>query len=430
VVPVHSANHTFQQAIAALNARQFADAERLFRRVLRSQPNHAGALNLLTVVLMNKGRFSEAETFIARAVALGGASDVSHYNYGLTLKQLNRPAEALQQFSQAAAINPTVPETFNNRGTVFNALGQYENAISDFDRAIALDPKSAAAHCNRGKSLAKMKRHGEALASYDEALAREPGLIAAWLGRGDVLTDLKRYDEALAAYDDAPGKSADLGEAWVGRGNVFHRLKRYDVALAAYDKALALEPAVLGLDENLAIAWFGRGCVLTARRRHGEAFAAFDKAFALDAELIGLQGARLNSKIQTCDWADLTRDIDRQIKSVRDKKTCNPFYLLAIPNIARGSTHRRPIMGFDELPAAPGRTRQDGGPPARSYPHRICLSRFPSACDGDPDRGYVRVPRSIQIRRDGNIHRPARCIRDASQTGTFVRPVCRCVPLE
>jgi Tfp pilus assembly protein PilF len=113
VVPVHSANHTFQQAIAALNARQFADAERLFRRVLRSQPNHAGALNLLTVVLMNKGRFSEAETFIARAVALGGASDVSHYNYGLILKQLNRPAEALQQFSQAAAINPTVPETFN-----------------------------------------------------------------------------------------------------------------------------------------------------------------------------------------------------------------------------------------------------------------------------------------------------------------------------
>jgi protein O-GlcNAc transferase len=178
-----------------------------------------------------------------------------------------------------------------------------------------------------------MKRHGEALASYDEALAREPGLIAAWLGRGDVLTDLKRYDEALAAYDDAPGKSADLGEAWVGRGNVFHRLKRYDVALAAYDKALALEPAVLGLDENLAIAWFGRGCVLTARRRHGEAFAAFDKAFALDAELIGLQGARLNSKIQTCDWADLTRDIDRQIKSVRDKKTCNPFYLLAIPTL-------------------------------------------------------------------------------------------------
>ena len=110
-MPVHSADRIFQQAIAALNARQFADAERLFRRLLGSQPSHAGALNLLTIVLMNGGRFSEAETFIARAVALGGASDVSHYNYGLILKQLNRPADALQQFSQAAAIDPTVSET-------------------------------------------------------------------------------------------------------------------------------------------------------------------------------------------------------------------------------------------------------------------------------------------------------------------------------
>ena len=386
-MPVHSADHTFQQAIAALNARQLAEAERLFRRLLRSQPRHAGALNLLTIVLMNAGRFPEAETFIAKAVALGGASDVSHYNYGLILKQLNRPADALRQFNQAAAINPTVAETFNNRGTVFNALGQYEKAISDFDRAIALDPKSATALCNRGKSLAKMRRHDEALASYDEALAREPGLIEAWLGRGNVLTDLKRHDEALVAYDHALGKRADLAEAWVGRGNVFYSLKRYDEALAAYDKALALEPALsaawlgrgnvlsavfvsgglsamtrrliwhqssrrlgrprnvflrlkhrrlasydkaLALDENLAKAWFGRGCVLPPGR-HGEAFAAFDKAFALDAESIGLQDARLHSKMRICDWAGLTQDIDRQIESVRDKQTSNPFPLLAIP---------------------------------------------------------------------------------------------------
>jgi protein O-GlcNAc transferase len=382
-VPAQSADQIFQQAIAALNARQLADAERLFRRVLGSQPNHVGALNLLTVVLMNGGRFSEAESFVSRAVAIGGASDVSHYNYGLILKQLNRPADALQQFSQAAAINPTVSETFNNRGTVFNALGQYEKAISDFNRAIALDPKSAAALCNRGKSLAEMNRHGE-------ALAREPGLIEAWLGRGNVLTDLKRHDEALAAYDAALGKRADLAEAWVGRGNVLYGLKRYDEALAAYDEAVALAPGLseawlgrgnvlaylysfpealsaydkaldlapelaaawvgrgnvflhlkhrnalasydkaLALDENLAKAWFGRGCVLTARGQHGEAFAAFDKAFALDAESIGLQDARLHSKIRMCDWADLTRDVDRLIKSVRDKKISDPFSFVAI----------------------------------------------------------------------------------------------------
>jgi predicted O-linked N-acetylglucosamine transferase (SPINDLY family) len=268
----------FQKAVSALNQRDVAEAERLFKKLLRINPNHVAALNLLTAVLMGAGRFAEAEPVIAKAISLSTVSDAAYYNFGLILKRLNKPAQALQQFNQALHLNPAVPETWNNRGTVFNDLRKFTEAAADFDRAISLKPSYWEAYTNKGKSLAGLKRYDDAFTAYDKALALNPDLAEAWLGRGIVLAELKRCDEALAAYDKALALKPNLAEAWAGRGNVFTSLERYDEAFAAYDKAVALKP-------DLPEAWLGRGTVLAGLKRCDEALAAYDKALALKPDL-------------------------------------------------------------------------------------------------------------------------------------------------
>ncbi|WBL75692.1 tetratricopeptide repeat protein [Bradyrhizobium xenonodulans] len=450
----------FNEALSALNARDLKKAEEGFRRVIKSEPSHVPALNLLTIVLMNTNRFAEAEPFIARAVKLNQGSDVSFYNYGLIAKQLGKPALAHEQFTSALRLNPNVRESWNNRGAACNDLGQYEAAISDFDRSIALDPNYADAHANKGKSLLELGRHAEALAAYDRALSVRPELAeawlgrgtalarrghrdealaafdralsirgdlaegwigrgnvlyelrryadaaasydralgiapesaAAWLGRGNVNADIKRYDEALTAYgkalsikpdstqaligrgnvftalklhDDAlalydvvlSGK-ANSAEAWLGRGNVLLDLRRHDDALAAYDKAVSIAPdlaeawlgrgnvfadvknygeALDGYDKALSIrsdlaeAWFGRGNIFADLRRHDDAFAAFDRAFSLNRGLPGVEGARLYSKLNCCDWTEIEAERTRLIASIRaGEGGCQPFALLSI----------------------------------------------------------------------------------------------------
>ncbi|WP_372703147.1 tetratricopeptide repeat protein [Bradyrhizobium sp. Bra64] len=450
----------FNEALAALNARDLAKAEEGFRRVIKSEPSHVPALNLLTIALMNTNRFAEAEPFIARAVKLNQGSDVSFYNYGLIAKQLNKPALAHEQFTRALRLNPNVRESWNNRGAVCNDLGQYEAAISDFDRSIALDRNYPDPHANKGKSLLELgryqdalaaydralslrpdlpeawlgrgtvlarlrrrtealaafervlsirtdlleawigrghvlyelRRHEDAFASYDRALAIAPQAAAAWLGRGNALADLKRHDEALAAYDKALSIKPDsteamigrgnvfLGlrrhddalaiydaalsgragsaEAWLGRGNVFLDLRRHDEALAAYDRALSIAPDLaeawlgrgnvfadikrygealegydkaLSLRSDLAEAWFGRGNIFADLRRHDDAFAAFDRALSLNRELPGVEGARLYSKLNCCDWTDIESEKARLIESIRaGEGACQPFALLSI----------------------------------------------------------------------------------------------------
>jgi protein O-GlcNAc transferase len=270
----------FNEALAALNAQNFVAAEALFKKVLRADQRHIPALNLLTVVLMSLGRHSEAEQFIERATKLNRTSDVSFYNYGLISKHLNKPQQALDNFSAAIALNPTVAETWNNRGTVFNDLEKYDLALLDFDRAISLNNRYAEGYANKGKSLTSLERYDDALAAYDKALALKPDLAEAWLGRGAVFRDLKRHEEAFAAYDKALSLKPGLAEAWLGRGNVVRELKRHDEALAAYDKALSLRP-------ELAEAWLGRGNVFSDLKRHDQALAAYDKALALKPDFAG-----------------------------------------------------------------------------------------------------------------------------------------------
>jgi protein O-GlcNAc transferase len=385
-------NRDFQSALSALQAGKLGDAVRLFDTVLRVEPKHLGALNLMAVVLTQLGRFTEAESYFCRALQDHPPSDATLYNYGIVLKVLNRPAEALQRFSEAVRLNPSVAETWNHRGTTFNDLNRHEEAITDFDKATALNPRYAEAFQNKGKSLLALRRGDEALAAFGRALAINSGLAEAWLGRGHALGVLGNYEEALSAYDRALALDPNLAEASLGRGNVFVQLQQYDNAITAYDRAVALKPYLaepwlvrglvlgvfgnrqgalsafdraLALDPNLAAAcigrgniflqlqhyddalaaydralalnanfaeaWFGRADVFVHLKEPDKALAAFDRALALKRDIEFAQGARLHAKLSSSNWANLEAEVADVIAAVRaGKLAAPPFHFLGI----------------------------------------------------------------------------------------------------
>jgi len=273
-----AADQTFQRALAALSAQNAGEAERLFRALLQVAPKHVGGLNLLAVLLTQRGQYEEAERHIRLALKVSAQSDATHYNHGIILKALQRPAEALESFTRALAINPNAAETWNNRGTVLNELQRPREAIADFDRAIAINPRYADAFFNKARSFAALNAVTESLGAYQRAAALNPRLIEAWVGCGNLLTGLGRGEEALAAYEHALALAPKRADAWLGRGTALFGLGKYDDALAAYDQALALNP-------NLAEAWQGRGIVFARGKRTADASAAYDKALQLNPAL-------------------------------------------------------------------------------------------------------------------------------------------------
>jgi protein O-GlcNAc transferase len=273
-----TAESMFHAALTALNGGRFAEAERLFRTVLKSTPRHVGALNLLAVALMSLERFAEAEEFVAKALKLHQGSAASFYNHGIILKRLGQPKRALERFDRALRLDPRNHEAWNNRGAVLNDLRHYERAIADFDQAIALSPGYYEALCNKGKSLDELGRQEEAFAAYGAALALRPDPAEAWLGHANLLRKLGRHDEAFAAYGKALALRPGLAEAWLGRGQALLDLRQHEDALVALDQALALRPDLPG-------AWNARGNALSERQRHDEALAAYEKVLAINPEV-------------------------------------------------------------------------------------------------------------------------------------------------
>jgi tetratricopeptide (TPR) repeat protein/SAM-dependent methyltransferase len=268
-----SIDDNFKEAIASFQAGRLNDAERCFKQVLRDQPKHVAALNLLSVLLTHLKRYDEAERYVKSALEVNSSSEATLYNYGIILKALKRPIEALERFNEALAINAVDADTWNNCGAVLNDLKHYDDAIVKFGRAIELQPNYAEAFSNKGKSLMLLGRYDEATTAYEKALTLKPDLAEAWQGRAAVFDRLNRREEALGAYNKALALKPDLAEAWQGLGSVLYDLMRYDEARAAYKRALILKPYLFKALNDLVSLLLSEGRIVEALDLARRAFA-------------------------------------------------------------------------------------------------------------------------------------------------------------
>jgi len=279
---------TLETAWRLHQAGNLLEASRLYQEVLRANPKHFQALQLLGFLHFQRGEFADAERVMDKAIKVNPNSVDALYNRGCALQALERHKEALQCFGKALTVNPKFAPAHVNRGNVLSRLQRYDEAMLSYDKALALQPGSAEALLNRGNALLELKRAADALASYDRALALEPDNALIWNNRGSALTDLNRHDDALQSFNKAVGLEPNYPEALDNRGHALLGLERFAEALVDFDRALALEP------ENTTAA-FNRATVLMKLNRQTEALEGFQRVLALDPSLIeahiGMGGA-------------------------------------------------------------------------------------------------------------------------------------------
>ena len=187
----------FGQASLAFQRGGFAEAERLFRRIIETQPGHAGALHYLGVCCYRRGDYVAAVTYIGAALDSDPESPFAHGNLGLALKRLHRLEEAVTCFDRAIALSADIPAFYNNRGLVHAEMRRLDAAQADFGRAIELDPNMAEAYSNRGKTLTELGHFDAALRHIDQALALRPDFAEAYSNRAAVYRETGRFTEAM-----------------------------------------------------------------------------------------------------------------------------------------------------------------------------------------------------------------------------------------
>ena len=253
----------------------FAEAARLYQEVLRMNPRHLGALQMLGFLHFQRGEFTDAERIMEKALKLDPKSVDALYNRGCALQALNRMKEAMSCFDRALALKPDYAPAMLNRGNVLSQMGRFADALASYDLAQALMPASAELTMNRGNALFELERYGEALASYEAALKQEPRDPLLWNNRGNALSALGRHQDAVASFTRALTLEPAYVDALANRGDALAKLDRDGEAIADFEKALAIDPA------NLE-ALHSRGRLLLRQKRPIEALASVDRILALD----------------------------------------------------------------------------------------------------------------------------------------------------
>ncbi|MHB8970183.1 MAG: tetratricopeptide repeat protein [Pirellulaceae bacterium] len=316
----------WQQALEQHQAGRLSEAEKLYRAILLTQPDHAEAHHNLGMLALQRGKpevglphFQIAwETnpsqgpywlsFIrvliqtdhldeARQVLAAGRQ---HGLAGAAVDQLelalaNRtPAVSSQQdqeaivglfqagrLSEAELLARDLTQRFPGDGFAWKVLGtilaqqmQSELAWTALTKALVLFPHDSETHNSLGVVLKSLGRPEEAAASYRRAVEIQPNCSEAHYNLGVVLCDLGRAAEAVLSYQQAVAYKPDYVQAHFNLGNAWQVLGRPDEAAASYQRALAIQP-------DYAEAHYNLGVALREAGRPDDAEASYRRALAI-----------------------------------------------------------------------------------------------------------------------------------------------------
>ncbi len=236
---------TLERALEHHQEGRLADAERLYREILRTHPRDFDALHLLGVLCHQAGRDEQSLALLREALEVRCDSADAHCNLSTVLKALDRRAEARGALERALELDPDLPHAWNNLGGLQQLEGRLEDAVQAYRRALGVAPDYADALVNLASALLDQGRLDEALHQARRATllasgeARPVAVLANVLA---ALDDQGRLDEAIAAYRQAIALDGRVADFHFNLAGALEKQGRWDDALSSYEAALAIDP--------------------------------------------------------------------------------------------------------------------------------------------------------------------------------------------
>ena len=112
------------------------------KKALEVKPDDPDTLQLLVNVLVDAGRETEAQTYLAKLPQGAKLDPERLINVGIKYYNTKQIDKALEEFNKVIADNPDLAEAYYYRGLVYLNKGKVPEAKADFQKLLALDPKN------------------------------------------------------------------------------------------------------------------------------------------------------------------------------------------------------------------------------------------------------------------------------------------------
>ncbi len=197
-------------------------------------------LSQQAVAALERGQPQEAETLLAKAVAICPTDHDAHRYYAETLWLRNARPQAVAQLEEACRLDPEDTAVRVRLAEMYLALPRVELARQSVEMAIDRNPRLEAAWAVRGRVMRAQGDLRQALADYDRALGFSPGDCQVLGEVADVYRQLHQPERALETLQSlaetySPGEEPVQVLCLLGRA--YAALGRYDDAAASFSTA-------------------------------------------------------------------------------------------------------------------------------------------------------------------------------------------------
>ena len=170
-----------QDAVVHHGAGRLVDAEVLYQKVLKNNPKHAAALNMVGVIAYQGGHFEDAILQIQNSIDQQPNFADAYGNLGLVLAAVNRDLEAIERFQKAISLKPDYTAAHFNLGNVFLGMKNLEQAEKSFQNVVSLVPSHIDAYAKLGDVYVQSNQFEKALACFQWVVQRQPQNALIWV---------------------------------------------------------------------------------------------------------------------------------------------------------------------------------------------------------------------------------------------------------
>ena len=167
---------------------KFAEAERIYRRILTRHPDNVTAMRLWARLGIQEKRYGEAEPLLRQAVKVapgftGAWSDLC----GAQFEQ-EKYQQAADSARQLTRLNPGSAEGHVWLAAVAAAQGSHADAVRHYDQALEVEPDHSGAMCGKGNALRTVGDQEGAVAAYRSSIEARPLYAEAYWSLANLKT--------------------------------------------------------------------------------------------------------------------------------------------------------------------------------------------------------------------------------------------------
>ena len=257
-----------------------------YEKINKIDPNDATSLNATGGIYRRLGRYEDALRVLHASLSLGGKKADVNYNLGFTYRSMGDYDKAIECFESVIASDPGDTLAYNHLGVIYALRKEYQKAATAYKRGLQVDPNHPVLQLNLAETYEALHADEEAAVAYEAALRAKPGWMEAVRKYTALLLRCRKTTAAASVVQKAIALHPSDAQLFALLGRVEFKRFDYEAAIRALKKSLMLDPKNTSLISCLADAYEKKGALESGAALVRQAEKDFSSDAAVGAQYV------------------------------------------------------------------------------------------------------------------------------------------------